>query len=145
MTNFERNVAKNLICIATQFCLVSKKEEANGQTWDIFDHCCLTWMAWAPGAPCSHGFFSSTFPETTLLASSAGEPPPVGGFPPRGAHIFQKKEGRLVGCPQKKTPLPSARFVFPESNMEGPWQAAGPPRGSVARLAIAIGGLLCFF
>ena len=24
---------------------------------ELFDHCCLTWMAWAPGAPCSHGFF----------------------------------------------------------------------------------------
>ena len=53
-------------------------------------------MAWAPGAPCSHGFFSSTFPETTLLASSAGEPPPVGGFPPRGAHIFKKIRNSIL-------------------------------------------------
>ena len=39
---------------------------------------------------------------TTLLAISAGEPPPVGGFPPRGAHIVQKirtNVGELVlGC-----------------------------------------------
>jgi len=31
-----------------------------------FAQCCLTWMAWAPGAQCSHGFFVSFFPRLYL-------------------------------------------------------------------------------
>ena len=33
--------------------LSPNQEETN----ELFDLCCFTWMARAPGAPCSHGFF----------------------------------------------------------------------------------------
>ena len=60
-TSFSRLSSFHFICIATQFWFVSKKEEADGKPCDIFDHCCLTWMAWASGTPCSHGFLNHFF------------------------------------------------------------------------------------
>ena len=53
-------------------------------------------MAWPPGAPCSHGFFFSPFPVTTLLAGQAGGHPP--GCPHRAGLILSKKGGEENNC-----------------------------------------------
>ena len=53
-------------CVYDLFQNRNNKKEKH----DIFDHCCLTLMAWAPGAHCSHGFFFSFFPPDYILLAS---------------------------------------------------------------------------